>query len=210
MATIRIEDQGMFSRLTHYWVYGGFLAGILLLILLPELSRNWSSALLAVFLQLPLYMLHQYEEHDNDRFRQFFNRTMGDGKEVLSPEAVFVINVPGVWGVIAVSFYLSAYVSLGYGLIAAYLTVVNAVVHVVMGIASRSYNPGLASAVVMFLPAGIFAIVQLQATGEVGWRDHLLGLLSAMAIHVAIVAYVKAVKRSAICRGTSSQVSPAT
>ena len=49
------------SRLTHYWVYGGFLAGLLLLALMPELSRHWTSALFVVFLQLPLYMFHQLE-----------------------------------------------------------------------------------------------------------------------------------------------------
>jgi hypothetical protein len=40
----------MLSRLTQYWVYGGFLAGILMLVLLPEFARNWSMALVAVFL----------------------------------------------------------------------------------------------------------------------------------------------------------------
>jgi hypothetical protein len=209
MGTTRSQDQNMLSRLTKYWVYGGFLAGILLFALLPELSRNWSTALLAVFLQLPVYMLHQYEEHDNDRFRIFFNRTIGGGQEVLSPEAVFIINVPGVWGIIATSFYLAAYVSLGDGLIAVYLTLVNAVVHVVTGIASRSYNPGLATAVAMFLPAGGFAILQLQATGEVGWHYHLLGLLMAIGIHALIVGYVKAVKRSGMAGTSSSQLSPA-
>ena len=188
----------MLSRLTRYWVYGGFLAGILILILLPELSRNWSSALLAVFLQLPLYMLHQYEEHDNDSFRQFFNRTIGGGQEVLCPEAVFIINVPGVWGVIAASFYLAAHSSPGYGLIAAYLTLVNGVIHVAMGVASRSYNPGLATAFTLFLPASVFAIFELQKTDAAGLRYHSLGLLTALAIHAAIVAYVKAVKRSGI------------
>ncbi len=69
------------SRLARDWVYGGFLSGILMLVLLPEIARNWSSALLAVFLQLPIYMLHQYEEHDNDRFRRFVNRTIGGGRE---------------------------------------------------------------------------------------------------------------------------------
>ncbi|HET6879092.1 MAG TPA: HXXEE domain-containing protein, partial [Pirellulales bacterium] len=195
----------MFSRLTQYWVYGGFLAGIVILVLLPQLSQTWSTALVAVFLQLPMYMLHQYEEHDNDRFRQFFNRTVGRGKEVLSPEAVFVINVPGVWGTIAVSFYLAAYVSIGYGLIAAYLTLVNGVVHVVTGMASRSYNPGLATAVAMFLPAGGLAIVELQATGEVGWHYHLLGLLTAIGIHAAIIGYVKSVQRSG-AGGSPSQL----
>lgn len=199
----------MLSRLTSYWVYGGFLAGMLLLILLPDLSRTWSSALLCVFLQLPVYMLHQYEEHDNDRFRRFFNRTIGGGQEVLSPEAVFLINVPGVWGVIAASFYLAANVSLGYGLIAVYLTLVNALIHIVTSIGARSYNPGLATTVFLFLPAGAVAMHELQATGEVGWHYHLLGLLSAVAIHVAIVGYVQVRKRCALSGESPSQLSPA-
>ena len=126
---MQLQEPGMLERLTRYWVYGGFLCGLLLFILLPELARHWSSAVLAVFVQLPVYMLHQYEEHDNDRFRLFVNRTIGGGHEVLSHAAVFVINVPGVWGIVAASFLLSAFVSIGYGLIAVYLVLVNAVTH---------------------------------------------------------------------------------
>ena len=194
---IDLQESSMLSRLAQYWVYGGFLSGILMLVLLPEFARNWSSALLAVFLQLPIYMLHQYEEHDNDRFRLFVNRTIGGGQEVLSHQAVFIINVPGVWGVIAASFLLAFYVSLGYGLIAVYLTLVNALVHIVAAMATRSYNPGLGTAVFLFLPAGVFGVRELQRTGEVGWEYHLLGLLFAIGIHVAIVAYVQARKRRA-------------
>lgn len=140
-------------------------------------------------------MLHQYEEHDNDRFRLLFNRTIGGGQEVLSHQAVFVINVPGVWGIIAASFYLASYVSLGYGLIAVYLTLVNAIVHIGAAAVTRYYNPGLGTAVFLFLPVGIFGLRELQRTGEVGWEYHLLGLLVAIGIHVAIVAYVQVKKR---------------
>ena len=96
---------------------------------MPLLARQWSTSLMLVFLHLPMYMFHQYEEHENDRFRLFINRHIGHGKEVLTPLAVFVINVPGVWGVIAVSAYLAADINIGLGLIAVYLAVVNAVVH---------------------------------------------------------------------------------
>jgi len=185
----------MFSRLVQFWVYGGFLSGLLLLLLLPEFARDWSSALLGVFLQLPIYMLHQYEEHDNDRFRLFVNRMIGGGREVLSHQAVFVINVPGVWGVIAASFYLASYVSIGYGLIAVYLTLVNAVTHIVVGAASRSYNPGLGTAVFLFLPVSVFGLREMHQTGEVSWHHHLIGFLIAIGIHVAIVAYVQVKKR---------------
>jgi Protein of unknown function with HXXEE motif len=186
------------TRLTHYWVYGGFLAGLLLLILLPRFSRQWSFALSVVFLQLPLYMLHQFEEHDDDRFRRFVNRTVGGGREVLSPLAVFLINVPGVWGLIVVSFYLSVNVAVGYGLIAVYLTLVNAVVHIVHGVVFRAYNPGLATAVVLFLPASAFGFLELHRTGEIGLGHHLLGLVIAVGIHVAIVAYVMTVRKHVV------------
>lgn len=186
----------MLSRLTHNWVYGGFLAGILLLILLPDFARSWSPALVAVFLQLPIYMLHQYEEHDNDRFRLFINQKIGAGREVLSHGAVFIINMPGVWGVDTASFLLASYVSLGYGLICVYLTLVNAVVHIAAAVATRSYNPGLGTAVLLFLPAGGFGVRELQRTGEVGWQYHLIGLLLAIGIHVAIIVYVQKMKRA--------------
>lgn len=185
------------ARLVQNWVYGGFLAGLLLLALMPELSRSWSVALSSVFLLLPVYMFHQWEEHDDDRFRRFINQAVGGGREVLSPLAVFVINVPGVWGLIAVSFCLAANRGVGYGLIAVYLTLVNAVVHILHGVRTRTYNPGLVTAVVLFLPASAYSLWALHRTGEVGWGHHLLGLVTAIGIHVAIVAYVKVMSRRA-------------
>src|SRR5271170_5796943 len=105
----------MLNRLIANWVYGGFLAGLLLLALTPPIiAQGWPSSLLATFLCLPVYMLHQYEEHDNDRFRRFVNQSLGKGREGLSLGAVFVINVPGVWGVIAISIWLAATINIGF------------------------------------------------------------------------------------------------
>ncbi len=74
----------MLARLYDNWVYGGFLAALMLLALTPLLASGWPLPLLLIWLQLPIYMLHQYEEHDDDRFRQVVNTTIGGGKEVLS------------------------------------------------------------------------------------------------------------------------------
>src|ERR1039457_2011248 len=83
----------MFARLIANWVYGGFLAGLLLLLLTPVLVHSWPVSLVTTFLCLPVYMVHQYEEHDNDRFRLFVNQKIGKRRVGLSPLAVFVINV---------------------------------------------------------------------------------------------------------------------
>jgi hypothetical protein len=181
----------MISRLMANWVYGGAMAGVLLVLLTPLIIAGWPGALAITFLQLPVYMLHQYEEHDDDRFRRFFNQVIGRGREVLTPGAVFVVNVPGVWGVIALAMYLVMLVNPGFGLIAIYLTLVNAVVHVLAGVVLRRYNPGLVTAVLMFLPLSAFSLLVFHRAGIDGAVFQAVGLASAIGIHLAIIAYAR-------------------
>jgi Protein of unknown function with HXXEE motif len=190
----------MLNRLITQWVYGGALAGVLLLLLAPLIVRTWSPSLTLVFLHLPLYMFHQYEEHDNDRFRLFLNKAVGDGKEVLTPLAVFVINVLGVWGLLAVSTYLAADFDIGLGLIAVYLVILNGVAHVAQAILLKSYNPGLATAIVLFLPVGGFTLWRIQLAGGGQFSRHAIGMGVAVAIHLGILATVRA-KRALSGRG---------
>jgi Protein of unknown function with HXXEE motif len=150
------------ARLIANWVHGGFLAGLLLLLLTPVLVHSWPVSLVTTFLCLPIYMVHQYEEHDNDRFRLFVNQKIGKRRVGLSLLAVFVINVPGVWGVIGISLALAATVSAGFGLVAVYLVLVNGTIHVVQAVISRGYNPGLGTATALLLPLGGYPEVKVQ------------------------------------------------
>ena len=185
----------MLTRLCDNWVYGGFLAALMLLLLTPVLASGWSLALLLIWLQLPVYMLHQYEEHDGDRFRRFVNATIGGGKEVLSRLDVFVINIGGVWGVDAAAFLLAARVDLGLGLVAVYLSLVNAFGHCAQALALRRYNPGLATAIGLFIPLGLVTLRVLAGHPEVTRTDHILGLAVALLIHAAIIVRVVSRKR---------------
>lgn len=178
----------MLNRLVTQWVYGGSLAGLLLLLLAPILTRNWPMALMLVYLCLPAYMLHQFEEHDNDRFRSFVNRRMFHGRQALTSWDVFVINVPGVWGVIAVALALAANVSVGFGLIAVYLMLVNAVSHIGGAIAKRGYNPGLLTAIFVFLPLGVLTLNAIRQAGGGTIFLHAFGVAVSLAIHAGIVA----------------------
>jgi len=181
----------MIQRLISYWVYGGTLAGILLLALAPLLVGSWPPAMIATFLLLPVYMLHQLEEHDGDRFRKFVNTTLGNGRDVLTPLAVFVINVPGVWGVTALSLYLAREVHPGFAFIAVYLVLVNAVVHVINAAISRRYNPGLWTAIFLFAPFGSWTLWLLHQAGAAAMAYQVTGFLIALAIHAAIIIHVR-------------------
>ncbi|MBZ9936566.1 HXXEE domain-containing protein [Mesorhizobium sp. BR1-1-16] len=179
----------MLSRLMTNWVYGGFLAAFLILALIGVVGRDLPAALVLIALQLPIYMLHEYEEHDDDRFRRFFNALIGGGRELLTVPAVFIINIGGVWLTYLAAIVLAATVDLGFGLIAIYGTLVNAVVHLGAAAAKRSYNPGLATAVILFLPAGIAGLWLVSAAGTtLGF--HMLGLTVSIGLHAVIIAYV--------------------
>jgi hypothetical protein len=179
----------MINRPVDHWVYGGALAGVLLLLLLPAVDSGWPLALALIYLQMPIYMLHQLEEHDNNRFQHVVNDVIGHGEDVLSALAIFVINI-GVWLLNLLSFALAAHVGIGWGLIGVYAMVVNAVVHIVVGAIRRQYNPGLVSSIVLFLPIGLGGLLAIAATGEASALQHIVGLVVALAIHAGIVIYV--------------------
>jgi hypothetical protein len=179
----------MVQRLVLNWVYGGALAGVLLLLLLPAVDAGWSLALVLVYLQMPIYMLHQLEEHDDDRFHHAINAMIGNGRDVLPSSAIFVINI-GVWVVNLISFALAAHAGIGWGLIGAYAMLVNAVVHIADGVAKRAWNPGLVTAIVLFLPVGLGGLWAISATGDATALQHGVGLGVALAIHAGIIIYV--------------------
>ncbi|MFO1089065.1 MAG: HXXEE domain-containing protein [Hyphomicrobiales bacterium] len=179
----------MADRLVRYWVYGGFLAGLLLLALLPLLTAGWSTVETLTFAVLPAYMLHQYEEHDDDRFRRFVNAKLAGGRDALTPRAVFVINIVGVWAVLAAVIWITRDVAQGFATVAAWIILVNAALHIAQGFALKCYNPGLATAVVLFVPLGLVLLRTALPVASLG--QTLAGLGFAIALHAAIVLHVR-------------------
>src|SRR5436309_3508105 len=123
------------------WPAASLFAGYLLLPLAPLWFSAAGLALGVVYLQLPVYMLHQWEEHTGDRFRAYVNQHLAGGREALTPSTTFWINSLGVWAVDLLALYLASFVQLSLGLIAVYLPLVNALAHVAAAIAWRQYNP---------------------------------------------------------------------
>jgi hypothetical protein len=182
----------LYESLYRNWVCAALCMGIFLFLLMPVLSLYWSTSLLLVFLQAPVYMIHQVEEHTGDRFREFVNRQMFGGVEALNPASILWINIPGVWGLSLISLYAAAFFGIGWGLASVYLVAVNAVGHIVGAAAKRTYNPGLYTSILLFVPASGAAFWVLASDPAVTAIHHVVGLAAAVAIHVAIVVYAKA------------------
>ena len=143
-------------------------------------------ALFLIYAQLPAYMIHQYEEHADGRFKAFANNTFGGGREVMTDKAIFWINVGGVWGIDLAAIGAAELFGMGWGLVAAYLPLVNAISHIGAAIRFKGYNPGLWTSVVLFLPLSLFAVDCVPATA----MQHATGFGLSILIHTAIAGHI--------------------
>lgn len=173
------------------WPYAALFTASFLGVLAPLVFRYAGTPLGLVYLQLPIYMLHQYEEHAGDRFRLWVNAMLGHGRDVLTPIATFWINSLLVWLLDLVALYLACFIDLSLGLIAIYLPMLNAFGHIVPAIIKRQYNPGLVTSIFVFLPVGVFSTYLVSRAADCNLQDHLLALGVAIAVHGTIIAYVR-------------------
>jgi hypothetical protein len=160
---------------------GGFIC------LAPLMAKLLSLTLLLIYLHTPAYMLHQVEEHAGDRFRQFANDRLFGGLNVLTTCDVLVVNLPVVWGLDLLALYAAFFYGAGYGLVAPYAMLVNALTHFAAAIRLRCYNPGLVTAAAIFVPLSLTTIVLIGARATLG--QQLLGFGLAVLLHVAIFAF---------------------
>jgi hypothetical protein len=171
-----------------HWPAAASFAALFLFAMVPVVGETAGLPLALVMVQLPVYMVHQWEEHRGDRFRLQINATIGGGREVLTRGATFWINALGVWGVDLTALYLAWLVTPAAGLAAGYLALVNGVLHAGQGVLKREYNPGLVTATLMLLPLGGWCVWQVGRSAV--WEWHAIGLGAAVGVHAAIVAWV--------------------
>jgi hypothetical protein len=149
----------MFGRMVRGWVNGALPAALLLLVLTPLLTEGWPDWQVAVWLLIPVYMLHQVEEWDDDRFLTFFNDCIFGGKSAMTPEIGFWVNVVEVWGGFALILWLT------------------------------EIRPGLLTALTLFPAFGGYAVVTLSRAGATAGdhlAGLAVAVLGHAAIQVAV------------------------
>jgi len=146
------EKTRFYDWFIQNWAKAGLPLAIILFLISPFVYKGIGLVPFLVYLTLPFYMLHQFEEHAGGQFKAFVNKNVGRGREVLSDRAIFRVNVLFVWLGTLVVLYLCVYASIIWGLLSGYLVAFNGIVHIVTSIRMRRYNPGLWTSVFVFLP----------------------------------------------------------
>ena len=196
MKTTMPSDVPFARWFVDHWMRVGIVMAVILLLITPVLILEMPWTIVLVYLQLPIYMLHQYEEHANGAFQRYATQTMGHGKMVLSATDIFWINVGLVWVFDLVWLLMAVFVHPFWGLIAVGTAVVNGTLHLIFGIKDRAYNPGLWTGIFIFLPVGMYAMLMIGHSIQASTTTYILALVGAVLTHAPIVAFV----RKQLCR----------
>lgn len=162
------------------------------LILWVTLFRHDPTSEQAIFAALlVIYMLHQIEEHLwPGGFRQFTNAHVfesGNDDWPVDAGGVALVNIGYVWLPVAAAAVLpQALRWLGLAWIA--LTLVNAIIHVATSIRCRGYNPGVVTAVFLFLPFTIWVLMHEASRGSLSSGEIGLLVLLGVLLHAPVAA----------------------
>jgi hypothetical protein len=172
------------------WAKASLPLAIVLFLISPFVYKGIGFPAFLVFLTLPFYMLHQYEEHAGGQFKAFVKNTVGRGREVLSDRDIFRVNVLWVWLSTLLVLYLCVYVNIVWGLLAGYMVAFNGIVHIATSIRMRRYNPGLWTSAFVFLPLGIYIIYLITKISGAGLLYNGIFLIVVIFLHAMILLNV--------------------
>ena len=128
---------------------------------------NPTELLFWAYINIPLYLFHQTEEHFwPGGFKNYINKviyTLPEGEETLTDKKVFWINILLVWVAFLV-FGLLTLVNIGFGLLIIVFSIMNCLTHIVQGIRRKAWNPGLVIASLQFI-VSIYAAYFVTVNG---------------------------------------------
>lgn len=156
------------------------------------LFRNDPASERAIFAALlVIYMLHQIEEHLwPGGFRQYTNaHVFKSGRDdwPVDVGGVALVNIGYVWLPVAAAALLPQALR-WVGLTWIGLTLINAITHIVTSIRFRGYNPGLVTAVLLFVPFTVWALMHETARGLLSDADIGLVILLGLLLHIPVAA----------------------
>ncbi|MEO0339865.1 MAG: HXXEE domain-containing protein [Bacteroidota bacterium] len=148
---------------------------------------------------LVAYILHQFEEHWIDIYgneyafyifnNNFLLSNLGADDSNLRPltkESIFVINTSLVWLVGLIALLRSPQRLFPFFAMAG-IILVNGLVHIMAGVATWSYNPGILSSIILFIPLYLWVVQCAKDNDNYARRLLILGLIWAILAHVIMV-----------------------
>lgn len=155
---------------------------------------------------LPVYMLHQFEEHYLDfkgeryAFQKFFCNFLGYTNIDKCPgdkEFIFSVNVPGLYIAGILAGLLNNIKPIVAGGFAAVI-LLNAIVHILASIKQKKYNPGLVTSILLFLPISLYYFYEMKKQDKLSYSDIGISIFIGVLYHIVIMLSIKLIKYNII------------
>jgi hypothetical protein len=187
----------MISWLYKNWAKLCIILSIIVALIILLVVKTNNILLFLIWIQIPIYLLHQFEEHSwPGGFKKFVNKEIFNvevGEYPLNDTNIFWINAPIIWVLMPIFASLS-YINLFFGLWIPYFAVFNSLTHVIGAIVKRKYNPGLFVSLVLGIPVATYTLWLYYNLVNVPLIITLLSILAVLLLHIAII--IPAVRRS--------------
>jgi len=185
----------MQSGLKHaieFWPKTTLYLAIFASVSLFTFRGQFDVALLLIWLQVPVYFLHQFEEYIfPGGFIRYLNIDILGASTPDFPVTrtfAFWINVPIIFVAFPVTAFLAGKVGLALGLWVVWFSILNAFSHVVIFF-KQGYNPGFAVSATLNIPVGVGTLAYIATHDLVTITAQIFGFLIAAAVQGGLMAY---------------------
>lgn len=157
----------MLSLIYKNWPVYGFVAGILIILILIFTGEKINFTKSLLILQVSFLMFHQFEEYVfPGGFQNFFNEEILNKslkiKIQLSNSGILIVNVLFGWTFYIISAVIAeSALWFSAGIVA--ITIINGVLHSAAALVKRKYNPGLITGIVFFIPLGVYFFYNIRS-----------------------------------------------
>jgi len=183
----------MMSWIEEHWPKSTIFLAVYSTILIVVFVLKIDIALFLIWIQLPIYWLHQFEEYVfPGGFIETFNRQVLGSNEKewpMSKRASFWINIPIIYIAFPLSAIMAGTVDISIGIWTAYFSILNATSHVGMFVKKRKYNPGLFVSAFLNIPVGVFTVWYFYSNDVISVFGHLTGVLVAVTVQGGLMVW---------------------
>ncbi|MCW5590276.1 MAG: HXXEE domain-containing protein [Legionellales bacterium] len=185
----------MKNYLYHHWADSTLILAIFITVLLLSFLPQTPWYLFLIWLQFPVYLIHEFEEHVfPGKFREYINREIFHSSvddHPLTIPNVFWINILAIWVLFPIAAILAQNVSPQFGVLLPVFGLFNASLHIIMSIIKRKYNPGLVISLSLNYPTGIYTLFILAQNTIINSINLTIAILVTIIAHGFMILLVK-------------------
>jgi len=180
------------SWIVKHWPKSTIFLAVYVTILLFLFVFNENIYLFLIWIQVPIYWLHEFEEYIlPGGFAEYFNENVlksRQGEWPLSKKHSFWINIPIIYIAFPVSAILAGIIDISIGIWVAYFSILNALFHVKLRI-TQGYNPGFYISAILNIPIGLFTVIYFYINDAITIRSHIIGLIIAIILQGGLMVW---------------------